>query len=354
MRTYIVTALLILLSVIGHHDHAMAAMPLFIVSAAAIVPLAGILGKATEEISMRQGPALGGLLNATFGNATELILALIAIRSGGHLLEMVKASITGSIIGNLLLVLGAAIVAGGLRYKSMSINPRSAGMTSSMMLLAVIGLVVPAVFARVRPDANPVLLQNMSLMVAGILMLIYFLGLLFAFGTHRHVFNPDGGGADEEPEEPEWSMMTAVSVLLGTTLLVVLESEILVDAVHELIESMHLSPIFLGAVVIAIVGNAAEHAVAIMVARRGRMELAFQIACGSSTQVALFVAPFLVFASVLMGQPMNLLFTLFEVIAILASVVLVSVISQDGETNWLEGAQLLAVYAILCVAFFYL
>lgn len=353
MRTHIVTAAFVLLSVVAHSAH-WGEKAVFVLAAAAIIPLAGILGKATEEIAMRMGPAMGGLLNATFGNATELILAIISIRAGGPLLDMVKASITGSIIGNLLLVLGVAIVAGGMRYKTMAINPRAAGMSSAMMMLAVVGLVVPAVFAHVKPDANEVLLENMSLAVSAILMVVYVLGLVFAFGTHKHIFNPDGNAEGEGGEAPEWSLGVAWSVLLGATLLVVLESELLVGAVEHLIESLHLSPVFLGAVVIAIVGNAAEHAVAVMVARRGRMELAFQIACGSSTQIALFVAPFLVFVSLAMGQPMNLLFTVFEVLAILASVVLVSMISQDGETNWLEGTQLLAVYGILCVAFYYL
>lgn len=350
-RSFIVTAIFIVLSVIAHLAH-WSAMLMFVVAAAAIIPLAGILGKATEEVAMRQGPAIGGLLNATFGNATELILALMSIHAGGALLEMVKASITGSIVGNLLLVLGAAIVAGGLKYKTMAINPRSAGMATSQMMLAVIGLVVPAVFARVKPGASVQLLENLSLAVAAILMLMYVLGLIFSLGTHRHIFTIEE--AEGESQTPEWSMAKAITVLLVATGLVVLESDFLVDAVEQLIESLHLSPIFLGAVVIAIVGNAAEHAVAVMVARRGGMELAFQIACGSSTQVALFVAPFLVFASLLMGRPLNLLFTLFEVLAIVVSVVIVSMISADGETNWFEGAQLLGVYAILCVAFYYL
>lgn len=351
MRTYIVTGILVVLSIMAHFMH-WDVKATFVISAAAIIPLAGILGKATEEIAMRLGPAMGGLLNATFGNATELILAIISIRAGGPLLEMVKASITGSIIGNLLLVLGLAIVAGGLRYPTMAINPRAAGMSSSMMMLAAVGLVVPATFAAVKPNANADLLENMSLAVAGILMLLYVLGLIFAFGTHKHIFNAENDG--EGGEEPEWSMGKAWAVLIGVTLLVVMESEFLVGAVESLIESLHLSPVFLGAVIIAIVGNAAEHGVAVLVARRGRMELAFQIACGSSTQIALFVAPFLVFVSLAMGQPMNLLFHGFEVLAILASVFIVSMISQDGETNWLEGSQLLAVYGILCVAFYYL
>lgn len=351
MRTYVITAILIVLSLLGHAQHWSEGL-VFALSAAAIVPLAGILGKATEEISVRQGPAVGGLLNATFGNATELILALVSIRAGGELLEMVKASITGSIIGNLLLVLGVAIVGGGMRYKTLSINPRAAGMSSSMMMLAVVGLVVPAVFARVKPNASPLLLENMSLAVSGVLMALYGLGLLFSLVTHRHIFNPEG--AEEHAEPPEWSVPKALTVLLVATGLVVMESEILVDAVKVLIESLHFSPIFMGAVVIAVVGNAAEHAVAVIVARRGQMELAFQIACGSSAQIALFVAPFLVFASLAMGTPINLLFSVFEVLAIVVSVVLVHMISQDGETNWLEGAQLLAVYAILCIAFYYL
>lgn len=351
MRTYVLTGVLVVLSVLAHVLH-WSDTAVFVVSAVAIVPLAGVLGKATEEISMRLGPAMGGLLNATFGNATELILAIISIKKGGELLEMVKASITGSIIGNLLLVLGLAIVAGGLRYKTMAINPRSAGMSSSMMMLAVVGLVVPAVFKVCKPTASADLLENMSLAVAAILMVLYALGLLFSFGTHKHIFSTDE--SDEGAEEPEWSMPKAWSVLVGVTLLVVLESEILVGAVEGLLQTFPLTPMFLGAVVIAIVGNAAEHAVAVIVARRGRMELAFQIACGSSTQIALFVAPVLVFVSLALGQPLNLLFHPFEVLAIIVTVVLVSMISQDGETNWLEGSQLLAVYGILCVAFYYL
>lgn len=348
MAIYVVAGILVILSLIASLAHA-GPIPLFIISCVTLVPLAGILGKATEEVAKRQGPAIGGLLNATFGNATELILALMALQKGGALVEMVKASITGSIIGNLLLVLGAAIFFGGLRYKSLPLHPASAGMGSSMMLIAVIGLVVPAVYSAGKPNAHPTLLINLSLLVAGVLITVYLLGLLFSLVTHRHVFT-----IEDEPEVPDWPLGRAVTVLLVATGLVIMESELLVHAVEQLVESFHLSVVFLGAVVVAIVGNAAEHAVAIIVARKGKMDLAFQIASGSSAQVALFVAPFLVFASYLMGKPMDLLFTPFEVAAVIVSVLIVNTITSDGETNWFEGVQLLGVYALLAVAFFYL
>ena len=348
MAIYIVAAILLLLSIISVATH-MGPAVVFVISCAALIPLAGILGKATEEVAKRQGPAIGGLLNATFGNATELILALMALQQGGVLVDMVKASITGSIIGNLLLVLGAAIFLGGLRYKTLPLHPASAGMGSSMMLIAVIGLVVPAVFHAGKPDAHPTLLVNMSLLVAGVLMVIYLLGLVFSLGTHRHVFT-----VEDEPEVPDWPMSRAIVVLLIATGLVVLESEIVIHAVEKLVETFHLSVVFLGAVVIAVVGNAAEHAVAIVVARKGKMDLAFQIASGSSAQVALFVAPFLVFAGWFMGKPMDLLFTPFEVASVVVSVLIVQSITSDGETNWFEGVLLLGVYAILAVAFYYL
>lgn len=349
MRLALVTAVLIALSVAAHFLWGSGVQ--FVLSCAAIIPLAGILGQATEEVAKRQGPAVGGLLNATFGNATELILALVALREGGALVEMVKASITGSIIGNLLLVLGLSIVAGGLRYKTMTINPAASGMAASQMVLAVIGLVVPAMFAVVKPGAANAAIDHMSVAVAAVLLAMYALGLVYSLGTHRHAFTgPDE--MEEAPEPPLWSMTTAVTVLLVSTLLVVLESELLIHAIEPLIETLHLSVVFMGAVVVAVIGNAAEHAVAVLMARKGQMNLAFQVACGSSTQVALFVAPVLVFASIAMGRPMNLLFTTFEVMAIVLSVGIVRVITSDGETNWFEGSQLLAVYAILCVAFY--
>ena len=348
MTTYISAAVLIILSLVAAVLH-MAPALVFVISCAALIPLAGILGKATEEVAKRQGPAIGGLLNATFGNATELIVALMALTKGGVLVDMVKASITGSIIGNLLLVLGAAIFFGGLRYKSLTLHPAATGMGSSLMLIAVIGLVVPAVFHASKPDAHPVLLQNMSLLVAGVLMGVYLLGLLFSLKTHRHVFT-----IEDEPEVPDWPLSRAVVVLLVTTALVVLQSEIVVHAVEQLVAVFNLSVVFLGAVVIAVVGNAAEHAVAILMARKGKMDLAFQIASGSSSQVALFVAPFLVFAGAVMGKPMDLLFTPFEVAAVVVSVLIVNAITADGETNWFEGVLLLGVYAILAVVFYYL
>ena len=348
----VVVAASLVVSLLG-----MPAVLVFVFSCAALIPLAAVMGDATEEISVSRGPVVGGLLNATFGNATELLVAVAAIRAGGPLLEMVKASITGSIIGNLLLVLGAAIVAGGLRRQTMSLNVKSAAVMTSMMMLAVVGLVVPAVFAAVRPRASGALLEGLSLAVAAVLMLVYVLGLVFSLGTHRQVFVPctvsnERADGPSLPRVGQWGTAGPVLKLAGATALVALESEWLTGAMSVLVRSLHLSPVFLGAVVIAVVGNAAEHVVAIKMARGGQLDLAFQVACGSSTQIALFVAPLLVFVSLLLGRPLNLLFTAFEVIAIVLSVVIVSTIASDGETNWFEGAQLLGVYGILCIAFY--
>jgi Ca2+:H+ antiporter len=335
--------------------------PLFVfgASALAIVPLAGLMGEATEKLASRLGAGVGGLLNATFGNAAELIIALVALHRGLH--DVVKASLTGSIIGNVLLVLGVAMVAGGFRRERQVFDRAAAAASSALLLLAAIALVVPAAFhivseSRVAHDAltqeREVLLEHrLSLDIAFVLFVAYLLSLLFTLRTHKHLYT--GGAASHEKEAVD--VGRAVLTLLGATALVAWMSEILVGAVEDTAHALGLTEVFVGVIVVAIVGNAAEHSTAVMVATKNQMDLALNIAIGSSIQIALFVAPVLVFASYAIGTgPMDLRFTIFEVLAVLAAVVTVNFVSQDGECNWLEGALLLAVYVVLGLAFFFL
>jgi Ca2+:H+ antiporter len=326
------------------------ASPLLIFGAAClgVLPLAGLMGRATEQIAERTGPTIGGLLNATFGNAAELIIAIVALRAG--LVDLVKASITGSILGNLLLILGLSLVAGGVKAPILKFNRTSAGMSSAMLALAVAGLVFPAVFHTLHPGLAGSELA-LSEKVAIILAITYGCSLLFSLHTHKSVFGMD---ASSTPEGPEWSLFKSVGVLALATAAVVVESEILVHAVEGVTQSLGLSEVFLGLIIIPVIGNAAEHASAVLMARKGKTDLALQIALGSSTQVALLVAPILVLAGVLIGQPMNLVFTSFEVITLAVSTIVVSMITLDGESHWFEGVQLLALYAMVAAAAYFL
>jgi Ca2+:H+ antiporter len=325
------------------------ASPLLVFASAAlaIVPLSMLLGRSTEEVALYAGPSLGGFLNASLGNLAELIITLLALRQG--LVEIVKASITGSILGNLLLILGASLVAGGATRPKQSFNQNAAGVWSSMLVLAVVGLGIPSVFALTHPDVPGGAPQQLSVFVAILLLAIYFLQLLFSFRTHRAFL----AAAPAERQEPEWSKPLAFGVLLGSAILIGLESEILVGAIEPTVQALGWSEIFLGLVIIPIIGNAAEHATAVWMAAKDKMDLAMGIAIGSSTQVALLVAPVLVLAALVMGARMDLVFTPFEIVSLAMAVGIVSVISRDGETNWLEGAQLLTVYGILAVAFYF-
>ena len=331
------------------------ASPLLIFGAAClgVLPLAGLMGRATEQIAERTGPTIGGLLNATFGNAAELIIAFVALRAG--LVDLVKASITGSILGNLLLILGLSLVAGGIKAPILKFNRTSAGMSSAMLALAVAGLVFPAVFHALHPgtEASRLAFSELALSeaVAIILAITYGCSLLFSLHTHKSVFGMD---ASSTPEGPEWSLFKSVGVLALATAAVVVESEILVHAVEGVTQSLGLSEVFLGLIIIPVIGNAAEHASAVLMARKGKTDLALQIALGSSTQVALLVAPILVLAGVLIGQPMNLVFTTFEVITLAVSTIVVSMITLDGESHWFEGVQLLALYAMVAAAAYFL
>ena len=324
----------------------------FLSSSIAIIPLAGFMGKSTEHLAEKFGAGLGGLLNATFGNAAELIIALMALRKG--LYEVVKASITGSIIGNILLVLGLSILLGGLQFSTQSFNRTAAGMGATMLTLSVIGLVVPAIFhSIVQGLPNPHEIE-VSLEISFILFATYILSLIFSLKTHKHLYAGDPHMDEEAIGTAAWSKTKAVTVLLVSTALVALMSEFLVGAIESAAKSLGLSDIFVGVILVAIIGNAAEHSTAILVAMKNKMDLALNIAVGSSLQVALFVAPVLVFASFLFGSPMDLVFTTFEIISIGLAVGIVSLISFDGESNWMEGVQLLAVYIILGIAFYFL
>jgi Ca2+:H+ antiporter len=321
----------------------------FVTSALAIVPLSALLGHATEELAGHTGPTVGGLLNATLGNLAELIIAALALRAG--LIDLVKASITGSILGNLLLVLGAAQLAGGLRYQVQRFNPHLAGMSTALLVIAAVGLVVPALFYAAHPDPARVQTVRMSEFVAVLLVVGYGLSLLYSMWTHRAVFG-EGGDVAQGEERPEWSLRKTIAVLVIVALAIGYMSELLVGATEEAVRTIGLSEFFVGLILVPIIGNAAEHSSAVLMALKNRMDLAVSIAVGSSVQVALLVA-LLVFLGLAFGHPMDLAFTTFEVASVALAVWIAAVIVFDAESNWLEGAFLLIVYAILGVAFFF-
>ncbi|HVO12853.1 MAG TPA: calcium/proton exchanger [Vicinamibacteria bacterium] len=330
------------------------ATAVFVVSCLAVLPLAGLMGEATEQLAHRCGPGIGALLNATFGNAAELIIGLIALRAGE--VEIVKASITGSILGNMLMVLGVAMLVGGWRHKELLFNRRAAELGSGMMVLATVALVIPAIYASVTHHREPEHLEAISLDLSWVLIASYLASLLFQLKTHQRLFAPPREAAhrDGGPSAPAWPLWRSLGLLLGAAVLVGFVSEFLVGAIHSAGEALGLGKVFMGVVVIAVIGNAAEHATAVLMAARNQMDLAFGIAMGSSMQIALFVAPVLVIAGHLMGQPLGLEFSLLEVAAVMLSAMAVAHLASDGRTNWFEGFQLLAIYAILAVAFYYI
>jgi Ca2+:H+ antiporter len=306
----------------------------FAVSALAVVPLASLIGQATEELAAHTGPRLGGFLNATLGNA---------------LLELVKASITGSILGNVLLILGLSILLGGLKNGIQRFDRSHAGINSTMLILAVVGLGIPSLFSHAIEVKNHAAVEYLSLGVALVLIVIYGLSLIYAF------FALPSRKKDEEAHVHRgWSTSKSSGVLVAATLLIVWLSEILVGAVEPVVEAVGITEFFLGIIIIPLVGNVAEHLVGVQMAVKNRMELSLAISLGSSLQIALFVAPALVFISLLMGNPLTLVFNQFELISLVAAVLIAALVSLDGESNWLEGAQLLVVYTIIGLAFFYL
>jgi len=323
---------------------------IFIASALAIAPLASVLGESTGNLASHCGPAIGGILSATMGNFTEMIIAFFALRAG-HI-NVVKASLSGSIIGNLLLVLGLSLVAGGLRNPVQRFSRTTSSMNTTTLMIAVAALVMPAVFNLTlfgTLQHHDVKLQNLSIWTSGVLIALYLLNMFFVFRTHRASFS----APHPEEDAPSVSRTQAVVSLGLATVLIAAMSEILVGQITPVTHALGMTELFVGVIVVALVGNAAENSTAVIMARRDRMDVAMSIATGASTQIALFVAPVLVFLSVAIGHPMTLVFNGFEIAAIVLSVLIVEMISSDGETNWFEGAQLLAVYAIVAVAFYF-
>jgi Ca2+:H+ antiporter len=314
----------------------------FFASALTIVPLAGLIGEGTDQFAIRTGPRLGGLLNATLGNLTELVVGVLLILNSDF--EVVRASLIGSIVGNLLLVLGASLFVGGMRRKELVFNRQAAGVHSASLMLAVAALVLPAVIVA----SKPISAQSghlISIGVATILVVLYISALIFTQVTHNQLF-----GGPTPTEVPRWSVRRSVIVLAVSAILVGYVSEILVSSLRPALEIVPLSPLFVGLILVPVVGNAAEHASAILFAVRNKVDLTLEIAIGSSAQVALFIAPALVFISLIVGHPMDFVFSGFEIAAVALATVIVAVIALDGRSNWLEGAQLLGVYLILAVA----
>ncbi|HUL58372.1 MAG TPA: calcium/proton exchanger [Anaeromyxobacteraceae bacterium] len=322
----------------------------FASSCLAVVPLAGLMGRATEALAARVGTAVGGFLSATVGNAAELILGLAALRAGE--LAVVKASITGAIVGNLLLVFGAAAFAGGLRREKQTFNATAAGAGVATLFLASVALLVPALLHH-GADPHPEKRVPFSVAISLVLLATYALSLRFSLGTHAHLYDVEVDEAAAGVSGPRWSVRRALGVLVGATVAVAVMSEILVGSIEGAAHALGLSRVFVGVVVVAIVGNAAEHSTAVLMALRDRMDLALHIAVESSKQVALLVAPALVLAGLALGRPMDLVFTPLEVVAVGAATGAITLVALDGESNWLEGAMLVAVYAVLGVAFYF-
>lgn len=339
----------------------------FVFAAVGIIPLAGVIGEGTEHLAEKTGPRVGGLLNATLGNAAELIITIFAIREG--LLELVKASITGSILGNLLLVLGASILLGGLRHGRQTFQRPRASVNATMLILAVIALVIPSIFSATIENgdarsaaATAVLVQGqlavhpdveaLSLGVAAVMILMYALGIVYTFWTRTD--SPLARPAAHATEAAGWSVTKSLVALLLATGAIAWLSEILVGAVEPVLEQLGWTEFFLGIIIVPLVGNVAEHLVGVQVAMKNQMDLSLEISVGSSLQIALFVAPALVFVSLLMGNPLTLVFNQFELLALFSASLIAALVALDGESNWLEGAQLLVVYIIVALAFFFL
>lgn len=346
---------------------------IFVVASVALIPLAKLIGDSTEHLSVHYGPTLGSLLNVTFGNAAEIIIAIVAINAG--LIDLVKASITGAILGNILLIFGLSILAGGIRYKEQYFSQENVGLQSSMLFLAIIGLAIPTILVNtLNADSANTSIQNqlniqiLSDILAFLLLAIYFAGIIFTFFTHKHLFltqshfdhkrdQKEEGRVKEEGHSSSttsWSKRKSF-VFLGLSMAgVIAISEILVGSVEVTAKQFGFGELFVGAIIIGIVGNAAEHSSAIVLARKGKIELSIGIAAGSGTQIALFVVPILVIAGILMNQPFSLVFTLFELVTIFLAAIILNLISRDGKSNWFEGILLTFVYVIIAIGFFFI
>ncbi|MEM9569252.1 MAG: calcium/proton exchanger [Cyanobacteria bacterium P01_E01_bin.34] len=349
-------------------------LAVFIAAGMSILPLAGFMGTATEEIAIAAGPVLGGLLNATFGNATELIIAVFALRAG--LVDVVKASITGSMIGNLLLVMGLAMLLGGIRFKEQTFQPTIARINASAMTLAVIAILVPTAVNATSDGLELPVMEQLSVDVAIVLMVVYVMTLLFSMKTHSYLYdlNVEGAGAgvlsgeatsgetpaddkhaktEEHTKHQPVNVKLWIGVLLACTVAVAIESELLVSSLEPATEMLGLTSLFTGVIVLPVIGNAAEHATAVAVAMKNKMELSISVAVGSTLQIALFVGPLLVILGQFMGQPMDLDFNLFELVSVVVAVAIANSISSDGRSNWLEGILLISTYLVLGLSFFY-
>lgn len=316
---------------------------MFFMACLAIIPLAGIMGEATDNLACYTGEKIGGLLNATFGNATELLITIFALKAG--LFSVVKASIAGSILGNILLVLGLSILVGGIKNGSQSFDRTHVSNQTSLMFLSVIALIIPAVFFHSSP--NSLALEEFSLGVAAILFVLYFAGIVFSMRRN-------GGICEIAETEGRWSKNKSILMLALSTVFIALESELLVSGIEPVTEALGWSEFFIGIIIIPIIGNAAEHSTAVLMAYKNKMDLAFEIAIGSSAQIALLVTPILIFLSLLFAKPMNIMFNYYELVAVGLAVLIAQFISLDGESNWLEGSLLVGAYLIIASAFFFI
>jgi Ca2+:H+ antiporter len=333
-----------------HADH----LVLFLVSAIALIPLAKLIGDSTEHLATHYGPTVGSLLNVTFGNAAEIIIGVVAISAG--LLDLVKASITGAIIGNILLIFGLSVIVGGFRYKELSFSRENIGVQSSMLFLAITGLAIPTILANTVLSTleSQEQMQLLSDALAFILLIVYILGIVFTFITHKHLFTPPESANDvQESHGTHWSKKKSFLLLAASMAGVIVVSEILVASVETTSKEFGFGELFVGAIIVGIVGNAAEHSSAILLARKGKIELSIGIAAGSGTQIALFVVPILVFAGIAIGQPFTLVFTMLELATIFLAAIILNLIVHDGKSNWFEGVMLTAVYIIIAIAFFF-
>lgn len=322
-----------------------------------LIPLAKLIGDSTEHLATHYGATLGSLLNVTFGNAAEIIISVVAINAG--LIELVKASITGSILGNIMLIFGLSLIAGGVRHKEQIFNRENAGLQSSLIFLAIIGLAIPTILSTtvLKPiDLESQLkLQILSDVLAIVLICVYVAGILFTFFTHKHLFVAHGG-ADEvlEQNHNRWSKRKSFLILGASMVGVVAVSEILVGSVEETSKQFGFGELFVGAIIVGIVGNAAEHSSAILLARKGKIDLSIGIAAGSGTQIALFVVPILVMVGIILGQPFTLEFTLYELATLFLAAIIMNLIAHDGKSNWFEGIMLTAVYLIIAIGFYFI
>lgn len=334
------------ISILSHYLNIGSASIKFLLAALAIIPLAGLLGESTEELAKYTGPKLGGFLGATFGNVTELIMSVFALKEG--LFDVVKASIAGAMIGNMLLVLGASMLAGGFKFKNQKFSKKGVNVSVSLLTLAVIGILIPAICTNnlTLKEVNPVQYEGLSISIAIVMLITYLCSLYFSFFTHKDIF-----GVDHEIPEKKWSKRKSIIILLIATLFVAFESELLVGNIEPMTEQLNLSKLFVGLIIIPLIGNAAEHATAVIMALKDKMDISIEIAVGSSLQIILFIAPLLLLIS-LIFKPMVLIFNEYEILALVVTVIIANKVCNDGESNWLEGVQLIGTYIILAVTFF--